>query len=68
MDKGNQGNLKNLKYFALFVVSILWSIWNYRNKATIKKERFSATNVVMYCKSLDTMCKVANNLKNNEKP
>ena len=50
--KWNQGNLENLKYFLLSFVSILRYIWTYRNKATMKKEPFAATNVAVFFKIL----------------
>ena len=61
LDEGYQGQFRELKVLLTFSVtflSILWSIWTYRSKATMTKEPFSATNVVMYCKSLISMCRV----------
>ena len=34
----------------------------------MKKDPFSATNVVLYCKSLISMCRVTNSSKNKERP
>jgi len=34
----------------------------------VKKEPFFAINVVLYCKSLISMCRVTNSSKNKEKP
>ena len=67
LDEGGRVVVGMLKYFSLSFFSTLWSIWNYRNKATVKKEPFFATNVVMYCKILISMCRVTNSSKNKER-
>ena len=66
--KRNQGDLENFMYFSLSFFSILWSIWSYRNKASVKKEPFSATNVAMYFISLILMYRVIISSKIKEKP